>query len=75
MSGAAIYRRANGGYGASCDGIQDTGHHIEVEEGGSVRTFRVFSVHDEDRVICDNATRAAAELAIADDWRSTGMRR
>lgn len=63
---AKIYRRINGEYGSSCDGIQDTGHTI-AEEGGR---FTVWSVHDEDRRICTDVDRNEAEKAIAADWRA-----
>jgi hypothetical protein len=64
---ARIYLRRNGSYGSSCDGIEDTGHRITK---GTRDFFTVWSVHDEDRVICRNATRSEAETAIAADWHT-----
>lgn len=63
---ARLYFRRNGSFGSSCDGCLDTGHHI-VEDSGN---FTVWSVHNEDRRICRNATRAEAERAITEDWRA-----
>lgn len=64
---ATIYLRRNGEFGASCDGVQDTGHHIEEDSG----KFTVYSIHDGDEVIAQGATRDEAERAIADDWRAS----
>lgn len=64
-SKAKIYIRRNGAFGAECDGVQDTGHHITEDSG----RFTVTSVHDEERRICSDATREQAEAAIAIDWR------
>lgn len=66
---AQIYTRRNGGYGSSCDGCRDTGHHIVLVETKPVELFKVYSVHDTDLVIAALATRAAAEQAIESDWR------
>lgn len=63
---AKIYIRNNGAFGASCDGVADTGHLI-LEDSGR---FTVHSVHADEQRICINVTRAAAEQAIAEDWRS-----
>lgn len=63
---AKIYIRHNGDFGSSCDGIQDTGHTITEDSG----RFTVWSVHDEDRRICTDATRDEAEKAITLDWRA-----
>lgn len=68
MKAANIFIRRNGAFGASCDGIADTGHHITEDSG----LFTVYSVHDEDAVIAKDATRAEVEAAIADDWRKDG---
>lgn len=67
MTGAKIYIRRNGSFGASCDGCQDTGHHITEDSG----KFTVFSIQDmqEDVIIAADATREDAETAIAADWR------
>lgn len=67
MSNASIYIRRNGSFGASCDGTADTGHFIAEDSG----RFTVYSIQDmkEDTVIAENATRADAEKAIAEDWR------
>lgn len=66
MIPANIYIRRNGSLGASCDGTADTGHHITEDSG----RFTVRSIRDmaEDDVIAENATRAEAEAAIAEDW-------
>jgi len=63
---ATLYIRNNRSFGASCDGTRDTGHAI-FEDGG---LFTVYSIHDDDRPICTNATREQAEKAITDDWRA-----
>lgn len=67
MTPAKIYIRRNGSFGSSCDGIQDTGHEIAEDSG----RFTVWSVHNEDRRICTDATRDEAEKAIAADWRAS----
>lgn len=67
MSGAVIYRRRNGEFGASCDEVADTGHRIELTFDG---WFDVWSVHDPDRRIVHLASRPEAERAIAEDWRA-----
>lgn len=68
MNNAKIYLCRNGSFGASCDGIQSTGHHI-LEDSGR---FTVYSIQDmeEDVVIAKDATREEAEAAIAKDWRT-----
>jgi hypothetical protein len=66
MTPAKIYRRINGTWGSSCDGCQDTGHHI-LKIGDR---FTAYSVHDIERHVCTYATRQEAEKAIADDWRA-----
>lgn len=63
---ATIYLRRNGEFGASCGGVQDTGHHI-LEDSGR---FTVYSINDEDVAIAERATQDEAERAIADDWRA-----
>lgn len=68
MNDAKIYRRKNGDYGSSCDGIEDTGHHITIDRNTDL--FTVWSVHHEDRTICRDVPRAEAEEAIAADWRA-----
>lgn len=65
VTGAEIYIRRNGSFGASCDGTRDTGHHIAEDSG----LFTVYSVHDPEMPIVRDGTRLAAELAIAKDWR------
>jgi hypothetical protein len=60
---AKIYLRRNGSFGASCDGCQDTGYHIEEDSG----RFTIYD-HDGD-MLCMDATRENAEAAIALDWR------
>jgi len=62
---AKLYVRRNGSFGASCDGVQDTGHVI-LEDSGR---FTVFSIHNEDEKIAEGADREAAENAITADWR------
>lgn len=64
---AQIYLRRNGSFGSSCDDCSDTGHFIEEDSG----RFTVYSIQDtrEDEVIARDATREAAEAAIARDWR------
>lgn len=64
VSSARIFLRQNGKFGAAYDGCADTGHHI-VEDSG---LFTVWSIHDEDEVICKLATRSVAQEAIAEDW-------
>lgn len=66
---ASMYIRRNGAWGSSCDGCQDTGHHI-VEDSGR---FTVLSAHDEETVIAEDASRGEAERAIAEDWRRTSI--
>ncbi len=68
MTPAKLYLRGTGAFGSSCDGTADTGHHI-VEDSGR---FTVYSIRDmmEDVKIAENATRAEAEAAIAEDWRA-----
>lgn len=66
MTGAQIYIRNNGSFGASCDGCKDTGHHITEDSG----RFTVFSVDNEGMPIIENATREQAETAIMQDWRA-----
>lgn len=66
MNGARIYKRQSGGWGSSCDGTADTGHHIYEHASGK---FSVWSIHDEDLEIADKVVRADAERAIAFDWR------
>lgn len=70
MTKAHIYTRRNGSFGASCDGTADTGRVISEDSG----LFTVYSIRDmaEDVVIAKNATRAEAEAAIAEDWRTAG---
>ena len=65
-TGATLYFRHNGSFGAQCDGARDTGHHIAEDSG----RFSVWSIHNEERQICTAATRAQAEAAIALDWRN-----
>lgn len=64
VQSAVIYTRRNGALGASCDGVQDTGYHIEENCG-------FFTVYEDggDIPLIRNATRAQAEAAIAEDWR------
>lgn len=62
---AVIYLRRNGEFGASCDGVADTGHTI-LEDSGK---FTVFA-EGEDEPLIRNASRDEAEQAIAADWRS-----
>lgn len=64
MTMAKLFLRVNGSFGASCNSVADTGHHI-TEDSGS---FTVFSIGDPGRIICEAATRAEAEQAIAEDW-------
>ena len=68
MKDANIFIRRNGAFGASCDGVQDTGHRITEDSG----RFTVYSIQDmkEDVAIVKNATREEAEKAIATDWRA-----
>lgn len=63
---ASIYVRQNGGFGSTCDGVRDTGHHIVGEKG----LFSVWSIHDDDKLICEAATCEEAEKAIAIDWHA-----
>ena len=63
---ASIYRRRNNEFGASCDGVADTGHTI-LGHGGEL--FTVFSDTDPDTPIVSRATRREAEIAIENDWR------
>ena len=61
---AVIYQRMNGKYAASCNGTQDTGHHI-IEKNG---WFTVYSIKDDETVIARNAPREQAAKAIEIDW-------
>ena len=63
---ARIYQRRNGTLGSSCDGITDTGHTIRMDHG----RYTVWSLDDPDLVIARDVLKAAAESAIADDWRA-----
>ena len=63
--GARIYQRRNGEFGASCDGVADTGHTIEQEHG----RYTVWSLDDPDLVIAQSVPIREAEAAIAADWR------
>lgn len=63
---ANLYLRRNGSFGASCDGVADTGHTIHEDSG----FFTVWSIRDPSEIIADDATRAEAEAAIANDWRA-----
>lgn len=65
---ACLYIRNDGSFGASCDGCLDTGHFIAEDSG----RFTVYSIADmrEDVMICENANRYDAEIAIAADWRA-----
>lgn len=66
MSDAKIYLRKNGSFGAECDGVRDTGHHITEDSG----RFTVYSADDyEPTTICADVPREEAEKAIAADWR------
>lgn len=65
-TGASLYIRRNGAFGASCDGIRDTGHWITEDSG----RFTVFPVGGGDDPIVSNVTREEAEKAIAADWRA-----
>lgn len=65
MKHASIYLRQNGEFGAECDGTKDTGYHITEDSG----LFTVRS-HDGDKIIARDATRLAAEMLIAEDWRN-----
>jgi hypothetical protein len=67
MTQANIYRRRNGDYGASCDGVADTGHHIVRSEKGY---FTVYSLNEPERAIATLVTQPEAEKAIAEDWRT-----
>lgn len=63
---ANLFLRKNGSFGASCDGCADTGHHITEDSG-------FYTVYDhDDELLISNASREAAEAAIAHDWRNAG---
>lgn len=65
MSDATIYLRKNGSFGAECDGVRDTGHHIAEDSG----RFTVYSLDDDETPIAADVPRKEAEKAIAADWR------
>ena len=62
-----LYLRRNGSFGASCDGVEDTGHHITEDSG----RFTVYSLNDPDVTLCENVYRSAAEAAIEREWRAS----
>lgn len=66
LAPARLYLRRDGSFGSSCAGVLDTGHRIHEDSG----RFTVWSGRDmeEDRKICENATRDETETAIAKDW-------
>lgn len=68
---ATIYVRRNGALGSSCNGTQDTGHHITKDSAGR---FTVYSVDDPDVVLVKNASRSEAERTIAVDWLETEVK-
>lgn len=64
-----LYIRRNGSFGARSDdaGGRDTGHDISEESGH-------FTVRRADgRLVCWDVSRAAAEEAIARDYRASAI--
>ena len=64
MKGARLFFRRNGGIGASCDDVQDTGHSITEESG----RFTVYGL-ETGEPIARKVTLSEAEKAIEEDWR------